>query len=56
MTILARFLTWWDSLFVSHPIRPVRVRRPCPVCGKSLAVVASTGTLWGHVCRKTEVG
>jgi len=52
MSLATRFLAWWDRLFVSDPIRPVRLRRPCPICGKSIAVVASSNMLWGHKCKK----
>jgi len=34
--------------------RPRRLRGTCPVCGKSLAVIASTGALWKHRGRPAE--
>jgi hypothetical protein len=32
-----------------------RIRVTCEVCGKSIAVIASTGRLWRHRCEPVEV-
>lgn len=48
---------WWLRLWrwvFDNPREPVRVprpRRPCPRCGRVLAVVARTHEVWRHDCR-----
>ena len=52
--ILARILNW---IFPEPPRATTwtatdrrRQREPCDVCGKDIAVIASTGKLWKHNC------
>ena len=56
MSLLSRLLTWLvpDPITVREPRR--RLRATCEGCGKSLAVVASTGRLWTHRCTTPDYG
>jgi len=52
MTWTDRLLTWlgWVPPAITPHPRPRRLRMTCPSCGKDLAVVKSTGTVWKHDC------
>jgi hypothetical protein len=54
MNLIARIMAalGWPAPAVLPPHR--RVRGVCPVCGKELAIVASTARLWKHACTKPE--
>ena len=49
MSLLSRLIDW----FFPAPaplVTPRRLRMTCTDCGKDLAVVKSTGTVWKHDC------
>ena len=49
MSLLSRLIDW----FFPAPaplVTPRRLRMRCPSCGKDLAVVKATGTVWKHDC------
>jgi len=47
-----RLLTWlgWVPPAITPRPRRRRLRMTCPSCGKDLAVVRTTGTIWRHRC------
>jgi len=49
---LDRLLAWlgWVPSAPAPTPRPRRLRMTCTGCGKDLAVVKSTGTVWKHDC------
>ncbi len=52
MTWMARVLDWLKQL-VEPEARPHRlIKTRCEVCGKQVAVIASTGRLWKHRCTR----
>ncbi len=54
MNLITRIMSalGWPAPAVHVPTRTRRLRATCEVCGKSLAVIASTGKLWPHRCTK----
>lgn len=57
MSLMGRILTW---LFPDPPVVPVaprrrRIRATCEYCGKTIAVIASTGCLWPHTCSRPDL-
>ena len=49
LTLLMRKFGWPPPAVVV-PVRPRRLRIRCDTCGKTVAVVRSTGKCWKHAC------
>jgi hypothetical protein len=57
MNLITRIISalGWPAPAVQIPTRR-RLRATCEYCGKSIAVIGSTGRLWAHHCAHPDYG